>query len=402
MSESKYIIREPLLDPKENVLGYRLSWQQCADDESEPGADPAAIAFLAEHLNDEDGNWLFGDNVLLLDGSLDTLSTEILAGMQAKSTIMVLSHSEFTLPGTMEAVQSLREEGFGIALRDSDFDAQDKSMLALSTHIIVNVDAPDFALQARVYDGFSSSPVRMIATGVKNWEQFDSCAEHVLDVLAGDLFLNSRSGTKTTGLNPAQVMILQLMEMVRKNADVRQLEGILRRDAALSYKLLRYINSVGFGLGAEIQSLRHAVTMLGYSPLYRWLSLLLATASTSGHSPVLMQTAVIRGRFAELLGQDFLPKNESENLFVAGMFSLLDKLLGIPMEQVLEKLQLSEPVEQALLGREGIYGPFLALAEACESKDGAAEALADSLFISAKQVNHAHLSALAWAQNLAL
>jgi c-di-GMP-related signal transduction protein len=195
---------------------------------------------------------------------------------------------------------------------------------------------------------------------------------------------------------------LQLMDMVKKNADVRALEEVLKRDATLSYKLFRYINSVGFGLGAEIQSLRHAVTMLGYTPLYRWLSLLLATASTQAHSAVLMQTAVVRGRFAELAGHGILPKNEAENLFVVGMFSLLDRLLGIPMEEVLEKVQLSESISQALLTREGVYGPFLALAEALEPDNGDVGALADALFLNPRQVNEAHLAALAWAGTIKL
>ncbi|MFX9984437.1 hypothetical protein ABTP60_18640, partial [Acinetobacter baumannii] len=92
----------------------------------------------------------------------------------------------------------------------------------------------------------------------------------------------------------------------------------------------------GFGAGREVQSLRQAISLLGYAPLYRWLVLLLATASSSGYSPVLMETAVVRGRLAELLGQKYLGKGEAENLFVAGMFSLLDRLLGLSMQQVLE------------------------------------------------------------------
>ncbi len=197
-------------------------------------------------------------------------------------------------------------------------------------------------------------------------------------------------------------MILQLMDMVRKNADVRQLEDVLRRDAALSYKLLRYINSAGFGLGTEIQSLRHAVAMLGYSPLYRWLSVLLATASTGGQSAILMQTAIVRARFAELIGASFLPKNEAENLFVVGMFSLLDRLLGVPMDEVLDQIQLSEPVTQALMNRQGMYGPFLKLAEACEYDNGPTAELAEALFISPDKVNLMHRDALVWAQNLSL
>jgi EAL and modified HD-GYP domain-containing signal transduction protein len=202
-------------------------------------------------------------------------------------------------------------------------------------------------------------------------------------------------------MNPAQTIILQLMQMVQNNEDVPKIEAVLKRDPALFYKLLRFINSAGFGAGRDIQSLRQAIAMLGYAPLYRWLVLLLATASTSGYSPVLMETAVVRARLCELLGQTYLPRSEGEHLFVAGMFSLLDRLLGLPMNEVLDTIQLPEQVVQALLGREGVYGPYLALAEACELNSDLVASLAASLDISPLDVNKAHLSALAWAQNVA-
>ncbi|MGZ3241530.1 MAG: EAL and HDOD domain-containing protein, partial [Burkholderiaceae bacterium] len=260
----------------------------------------------------------------------------------------------------------------------------------------------DFPKQAKMYAALKQSSKKMVGRNISNWQEFDSCASLGVDAFVGNLYLTQRPGNHPKGLNPAQGMILQLMDLVRKNTDVRKLEEILKRDAALSYKLLRYINSAGFGLGTEIQSLKHAVTMLGYTPLYRWLSVLLTVANAGAQSPVLMQTAIVRGRFAELLSKGFLPKAEAENLFVAGMFSLLDRLLGIPMEEVLENIQLPEPVTQALLTREGMYGPFLSLAEACEKGNGAVGELADSLFISAAQVNEAHMAALAWAQTLKL
>jgi EAL and modified HD-GYP domain-containing signal transduction protein len=150
-----------------------------------------------------------------------------------------------------------------------------------------------------------------------------------------------------------------------------------------------------------VQSLRQALTLLGYQPLYRWLTLLLATASTSGYSPVLLETAVVRGRLAELLAQSTLGKSEAENVFVAGMFSLLDRLLGIPMQEVLANIQLSDDVVAALLTRGGKYGPYLALAEACELNSDLVASLAATLKLSPLDVNKAHLSALAWAQNVA-
>ncbi|GAC1319522.1 MAG: hypothetical protein NVSMB28_09460 [Collimonas sp.] len=151
---------------------------------------------------------------------------------------------------------------------------------------------------------------------------------------------------------------------------------------------------------AEVQSPRAALALLGYEALFQWLSLLLATASSSGYSPVLMETAIIRGRFSELLGQKCLPKGESENLFVAGIFSLLDRLLGVSMEEVLASIKLSDQAAVAQLTRSGPLGPYVALAEACELNSPLVGPLASSLKISPTEVNQAHLSALAWAQNL--
>ena len=109
---------------------------------------------------------------------------------------------------------------------------------------------------------------------------------------------------------------------------------------------------------------------------------------------------MVRGRLAELLGAPALDRGEGENLFVAGMFSLLDRLLGLPMKEVLDTIQLPDDVVRALLTRGGRYGPYLALAEACELNSDLVASLARSLGKSPLEVNKAHLSALAWAQNV--
>ncbi|MBV8666672.1 MAG: HDOD domain-containing protein [Burkholderiaceae bacterium] len=401
MLDTNFIVREPLLDPKQTVLGYELSLQGGGG--KRPGdTDFVDLAgFIAEHWNREETGWLFGEQLIFLDASPALVLSGALAGLPAKNLVLAVPASDLSNADMLEAFSALRSLGCGILLRDADLQGEHKNLLPLASHIELLCEVPNFGDQVKSTLAVKPGTTRVVARRALSWEAFDACAAQGLDSLIGNVYMTSRPGSHPKGLNPAQTMILQLMDMVRKNADVRKLEEVLKRDAGLSYKLLRYINSAGFGLGAEIQSLRHAVTMLGYSPLYRWLSVLLATASTAGYSPVLMHTAIVRGRFAELLGKGFIPKSEVENLFVAGMFSLLDRLLGVPMADLLENVQLSEPVTQALLAREGMYGPFLALAEACEfGNNEQIGELADSLFISPVQVNEAHLAALAWAQSL--
>ncbi|HEX8956280.1 MAG TPA: HDOD domain-containing protein [Burkholderiaceae bacterium] len=403
MLENHIIVREPVIDAKQKVLGFELSLQ---------GADGSAprlehyvelAEFLASQLNRQETGWLLGDCKVYLDTSPLVIASEALLGLPPKSMALAVQAEDFADADMAAGLATARSEGSAVIARCPGVEAITTALLAHVTHVEVPYDAARQPVLMQAAAKLKSASIGLVARGVQSWADFDFCAMHGIDALIGKLHAVTKPGSHPKGLNPAQAMILQLMDMVRKNADVRQLEGVLKRDAGLSYKLLRYINSAGFGLGAEIQSLKHAVTMLGYSPLYRWLSVLLASASGGGYTPILMQTAVVRGRFAELLGKGFVPKGEADNLFVAGMFSLLDRLLGIPMEQVLEKIQLPEPVCQALLAREGMYGPFLALAEACEygGTDKIGE-LAESMFINATQVNEAHLASLAWAQNLKL
>jgi c-di-GMP-related signal transduction protein len=169
----------------------------------------------------------------------------------------------------------------------------------------------------------------------------------------------------------------------------------------LAFKLLRYINSAGFGMASEVNSFRHAVTIMGYDKLNRWLSLLLVNASQDHSAPALMQTAVIRGRFMEQMGSHILPKSQLDNIFIAGAFSILDILLGTRMDIIFEKLQLPGGITDALLSQKGEIAPLLELAKTVET--GTVDALQNQLValgLTAQQCNSAQIEALAFADKL--
>ena len=242
-------------------------------------------------------------------------------------------------------------------------------------------------------------PGLSIAWGLTDVPDFRNAIAEGYDGASGWFFLR---GVKTDGkLAPSHAQIVRLMNLVRRNAEVREIETVLKQDVALSYKLLRYINSAGFGLMCEIQSFRHAVTILGYEKLNKWLSVLLVSASRDPSAPALMQTAIARGRFMEKIGAAFFDKGELDNLFITGAFSLLHLLLGASLQSALEEMHLPTPIADALITGDGVYAPFLKLARALESFDDKLLAqLAGELHISPEQVNRAHLEALSFADSL--
>jgi EAL and modified HD-GYP domain-containing signal transduction protein len=245
-----------------------------------------------------------------------------------------------------------------------------------------------------------SAPGLALAKHLADRQAFDQAMAGGYSGAAGWFFLHG--APVTDKLNPGHAQIVRVLNLVRRNAEVKEIEVALKQDVSLSYKLLRYINSAGFGLSCEIQSFRHAVSILGYDKLNKWLSLLLVTASRDPSAPALMQTAIARGRFMEIIGHGLFDKSQLDNLFITGAFSLLDVLLGTHMEHVLEQMHLPEPVTDALLRREGIYGPFLDLALTCESEQAQAQVTekAGLLGLTAAKLNHAQIEALAFADSV--
>jgi EAL and modified HD-GYP domain-containing signal transduction protein len=243
------------------------------------------------------------------------------------------------------------------------------------------------------------APGIVLAKGLADMGAFAEAMDSGYAGASGWFFLHGRPpGNK---LNPGHAQIIRVLNLVRQNAEVKEIEAALKQDVTLSYKLLRYINSAGFGLSCEIESFRHAVTILGYNKLNKWLSLLLVTASRDPAAAALLQAAIARGRIMELLGADLVDRAELDNLFITGAFSLLDVLLGALLDAVLEEMSLPETITDALLRHQGAYAPLLDLALACEGEqaDGIA-ARAATLGIGVEKLNHAQIEAVTYADSM--
>ena len=165
------------------------------------------------------------------------------------------------------------------------FDPQAAQALSAGVQFrFIGFDAHQFQLgQLKLLTARTRTYGIGIAFNVETSEQFRACLEAGITAAAG-WFFTSPTGVPAKALSPGQANIVRVLNLVRQNADIREIEAALKLDVAISYKLLRYINAAGFGLSCEIQSFRHAVNMLGYEKLNRWLSLLLGTASKRGRS----------------------------------------------------------------------------------------------------------------------
>jgi len=188
---------------------------------------------------------------------------------------------------------------------------------------------------------------------------------------------------------------LRLLAMVQANADIDEIEEVLKLDPALAFKLLRFINSAANGLSLQVQSLSHAVVILGYQRMARWLAVLAMSSNDEANLKPVMGISLRRAYFIERIGKLLFREVDPYELFITGLFSLLDVIFAQPFDELLGKMHLPDAVADSLRGRGEPYGALLNLAEAMEGDDaGAIRDLTQMLGLSTADVNRALLMAI--------
>ena len=382
-----FISRQPLVNRQSKIIATRLTLH--LDGEATMKDASKALGALTEF-------WPQGEKLVFINSGKTICDADLLDWPLPDNATFEVQSAAFSAPSTTSFIAALRATQASLCLV---YDEQ--AQVALATEVpfrFIGFDAQRYTPDQLKIIATKTQPYGIgIATNVYDAPGFQACLDAGVNA-ASSWFFKRPAKSLAKALNPGHAQIIRVLNLVRKNAEIRDIEAALKQDVALSYKLLRYINSAGFGLSCEIQSFRHAVTILGYDKLNKWLSLLLATASKDPMAPALMHTALTRARLMEILAHGLVDQQEYDNLFIAGAFSMLDVLLGVSMDKVLETMSLPEPICDALLGRGGVYGPFLDLAKISEGEDGIALAeQAGMLGLSADRFNRAQMQALSFA-----
>ena len=397
------IARQAIVDSHQAVFGYELFDRSTASDAHSAASDAALLFNALSYAGTES---LVGEKLVFINCTHESLSGGHLELIHPEKVVLEVP----TLPesATLQEIEEriptlagLRKQGFRLAFSEQILRRQYVSWLPLAAFIKLDMMtfAPETA-ESLVKFSRAHTNAQLIAEKVESAEQHQLMADLGVRLFQGYWFAKPALVQAHT-IRPSQATVVQLINLVRKQASTAEIEDLLKKDPTLSFNLLRFINSSGFGLSCEITSFRHAVMILGLKKLFRWAALLLTTSRAGGSPPVVGTTAVVRGRLMELLAAELMPPEECDNAFVVGVFSLLDTMLGVSMEKAMESVALPQPVVDALLHNTGPFAPFLALAKACEAGDDVAFArYAEDLHLSNRQVNWAHLQALTWAEDL--
>ena len=385
-----FLARQPILNGAKTVVGYELLHRggflpRATFDDAEAATAHVALSALTEIGLDA----LVGDQVAWINVTREFLLRGLARSLPAQRVVLELLEHQLVDQALLDVIADLQASGYVLALDDFAYEPGSAPLLELVK--IVKLDLlslgpdgvePQVALLKR-FD------VTLLAEKVETHEQYQRALDAGCDLFQGYFFcrpeLIRNRAIAANGL--ALVRLASVLQDPTLQLD--ELERLISSDVALSYRLLRYINSAYFGMSRRISSVMHAVTLLGLENIKQW-ALLTTFAAIENKPPELFRTALIRARFCELAGTD--QDGGPQERFTLGLFSVLDALLDTTMESAVALLPLPPRMRQALVAHDG-SGRLLECVQAIEQ---------GHFNLVVRQLDHAtrnYVAALAWADD---
>jgi len=396
---TRFVARQPILSADEKVFGYELLFRDGVENFFRSSdADAASRSALNTSL-------LIGLDVLcdgrqaFVNCTRDVLLNDYVTLFPSSQTVVEVLETVPADDQVVEACRRLKESGYTIALDDFGVNDPRESLTDLADIIKVDLRATPAADAAAMVKRYGPGRCRMLAEKVETPEEFNSTRKDGFLYFQGYFF--RRPEILTAHEIPAnQLNYLRMLTAVSQpELDVREIENLVKGEASLCYRLLCYLNSAIFGFAAEIQTVRHALAILGEREVRRWIRLVATLAAGQGKSSDLVLAALVRARFCELLSPKV--QRSDSDLFLMGMLSLMDTILEIPMRQVLDKVPIDQESKAVLMGGASPLQPFYQLMLAQESGDWkAANTLTLQLHLSEADVADAYWEAMQWARQV--
>lgn len=392
-----FIARQPIFNRKLRVIGYEMLYRDCLEAEHARISDPDKIASQVilniftdigiERLTDGKKAYINVNRRFLIDGVELPIPAE-------KVVLEVLENVEPT-PDIIEAIRGLTERGFTIAVDDVVNPGDIEELLPLTGIVKFDLMKMDLGRLEEYSDYIKGRGIKILAEKIETVEIFEECREMGFDYFQGFFLSRPRviRGNRISGSRGA--ILTALAEIHSPTIDFQKLEMIIQRDASLSYMLLRLVNSVYYGIRMEVKSIMGALTMLGLNEIKSWLSLLVIS-KIDDNPGELINIALIRAKMCEFLVEKKDP-GLSGSGFLAGLFTVLEVLLGTPIKVITEELPLTESVKKALINREGTVGEILNGVLSYENGDWDS---VEGMDLEPAEVSDSYLKALDWTKEV--
>lgn len=393
-STEVYIGRQPIYDRTLNVTAYELLYRAGAGATSAAGmrnGDAATAHVFLTTLIDIGIERVAHDRPVVIKLAPSFLELDALTYLPSHQVLVEILPDQAIEDGAMEAVKRLAQSPVRVVLRDP-IDNPNLAPIADFADIIkIDVSKVDAErLPARIAS-LRAYGAELLAEKVETHDEHALCQKLGFDLFQG-YFLSEPKMVAGKRLTTERLSVLQLLSSLDDPlSTVDDLETIVSRNVALSYQLLRYVNSAFIGLRSRVDSIRRAIVLLG-PPVIRQIASLMLTQETNDKPLEVTRTALVRAKLTEQIG--LILGDQRPAYYVTGLFSTLESLLDVPIEDVVSALPLTDEVIGALLNHDGPIGRALGLAKLYERCDWADPAFAG---LDQGALNDAYVKAVQFA-----
>jgi len=353
--EGVIVARQPIFDAGWDVVAYELLYRPLSDEAAPVGPEAMTAGVMAGAFGELGLDLLVGDRSAHINVTREFLLDMRPLPLDPRRTVLELIEDQKVDTALIDVLAEAVDTGFTLALDDFKHAPKMDPLLDLASIVKLDVRAlSPKQLEAEVRK-LQPRNLTLIAEKVESAEEYELCRELGFDAYQGYFFALPEL-SRTPGTPTRELGTLCALAATDEDTSLEELESIVRRDAGLSHKLLRYANSAYVSPLRPIESLRHAVTMIGAVPIRRW-SLLLALSGLRDAPSHLLEVALVRARMSELLAPRM--RAAPDRAFTAGLFSLLDALTGREMKELVTELSFDDRLTRALVSREGPEGAVL-------------------------------------------
>lgn len=389
--------RQPILDLDSKTYGYELRYK---------GSMESVLALLSAVEKPGAGKARFDQLTTGKKGIVHVpgpeLDNENLLRFPGENMIVGIDGSQTPDRHLFTACEKLCSEGFTLALDTHAYNASWDPILDMASFVRVNSGRTSRENAARMAEAYLAKNLKVVAGNIHSPADFIDYREMGYQLFQGYFF--SRPGLSNgNGFQSTRLAKLRLLEKFSQpDIDFSEAEEIIKGDPALTLKLMQYVNSAALGMRFEIRSIRQALAIIGLANLRVWVSILAMSNISEDKPNELMRQIITRGRFCELLAKPLAMEKHRPDLFLTGMFSLLDGALDQPMEKVIEDLPLTMEIRNTLLGKETEFSNALRIAAAFEQGDWEViDRFSSARQIEAQELSDLQQEAILWAENFA-
>jgi len=400
-SPTRFIARQPIFDCQEQVYGYELLFRSGLENRYTAEDGDAAVRDVVDNFLSASARTLTAGRKAFINCTRQSLVKEYATLLPKEEVIIEILETIEPDAEVLAACRRLKDLGYVIALDDFVYAEKFQPFIELASIIKIDfkLSAPEDRQQAVAR--FAPLGIQLLAEKVETRDEFAEARSNGYDFFQGYFFCKPQI-VPSHHIPAYKVHYLQILQAINKpELDRNEVVALIDREVSLCYKLLRFVNSPLFGFVCEITSTGHALALLGDREVRKWASVA-AVLRLAGDEPnELVLTSLTRGRCCELLVAKRGTRTERQGMFLLGVFSLMDALLGRPISEVISEIALPDAVRAALLGRPNRFWKILELVKAFEGgKWSEVSQLAVALRQDESQLAAAYLEAVEWAEHV--